>query len=190
MAAVLQELVDLKKALDKAMKQSETDVSTERLMDILKAIQVIKVTPSLIKDSKMGKTLQGVRTKFSSEPTSLPEVCNLARDIMVAWKQIVEDQMQKEKSAASSSTVTIAAAVAETAKPPPVSAAPTVSSSAAAPSASSKAAISSSSSSSSSSAISSSGSSSLLASFPDGRRKVSACTSSSNVRGKSGCWWI
>lgn len=187
MSAGLQELQDLKKALDKAMKQLDTDVPVERLMDILKAIQLIKVTPSLIKDSKMGKTLQGVRTKFSAESSSLPGVCNLARDIMVAWKQIVEDQMQKEKATGSTSSsvavaVAVAVAAAEAGKPTPVSATPSLSSSAAGPNASSRTVVSGSSiifgssgssSYASSSSSSSSSSTSLLTSFPDGRRKVS-----------------
>ena len=91
----LSALVDLRKALETALKGEHA--TSERLMDILKAIKAFPVTAGLIKDSKLGKTLQTVRTKYSAAPHAMSDVCDLSRDIMVAWKQKVEEHMQQEK---------------------------------------------------------------------------------------------
>jgi TFIIS helical bundle-like domain len=99
----LLEIQDLRKSLEKAVKGNE---SAGAVMDILLAIETLKMTPDLIKDSKMGKVLVSIRTKFSAED-SLPasnDVTNKARDILVEWKKIVENHMKKQKMEKSSSS--------------------------------------------------------------------------------------
>lgn len=96
------EIQDLRKSLEKAVKCND---SAAAVLDILLAIETLKMTPDLIKDSKMGKVLVSVRTKFSAED-SLPassDVTNKARDILVEWKKIVENHMKKQKIEKSSS---------------------------------------------------------------------------------------
>ena len=146
------QLAELKKALEKSMKDGK-ETTSERLMDILKAIQAIPMTPSLIKESKLGKTLSTLR------------------------KQIVEEQVQKEQEGKLSGNED---------KPQPGLSPPLIAAAATTITASSSSSVqkkmtkggeitttSSSSSSSSSSAVQTS--SSELASYPDGRRKVSLC---------------
>ena len=169
------QLAELKKALEKSMKDGK-EMTSERLMDILKAIQAVPMTPNLIKESKLGKTLSTLRAKYAAETSTMPEVANLARDIMAAWKQIVEEQVQKEQEGKLSGNED---------KPqpglsPPLIAVATTTIASSSSSVQKKMAkggetttTSSSSSSSSSSAVQTS--SSELASYPDGRRKVSIC---------------
>ena len=94
---VLSEIQDLRKALDKAIKGSD---SAGSVLDILRAIESFPMTPTLIKDSKMGKVLVSTRTKFTAEESSTvaAEVANKARDILVEWKKIIEDHMKNEKN--------------------------------------------------------------------------------------------
>ena len=94
---VLSEIQDLRKALDKAIKGSDSAAS---VLDILLAIESFPMTPNLIKDSKMGKVLVSTRTKFTAEESSpvAAEVANKARDILVGWKKIIEDHMKNEKT--------------------------------------------------------------------------------------------
>ena len=170
------QLAELKKALEKSMKDGK-EMTSERLMDILKAIQAVPMTPNLIKESKLGKTLSTLRAKYAAETSTMPEVANLARDIMAAWKQIVEEQVQKEQEGKLSGNED---------KPQPGLSPPLIAAAATTITASSSSSVqkkmtkggeitttSSSSSSSSSSAVQTS--SSELASYPDGRRKVSLC---------------
>ena len=92
---LLSQVQDLRKALDKAVKGNE---SAESVMDMLVAIEILPMTPDLIKDSKLGKILMATRTKFTAESSTLaPDVSNKARDILVEWKKIIENQMKKEK---------------------------------------------------------------------------------------------
>ena len=94
---VLSEIQDLRKALDKAIKGSD---SAGSVLDILRAIESFPMTPNLIKDSKMGKVLVSTRTKFTAEESSTvaAEVANKARDILVEWKKTIEDHMKNEKN--------------------------------------------------------------------------------------------
>ena len=173
------QLIELKKALEISMKDGK-ETSSERLMDILKAIQAIHMTPSLIKESKLGKTLSTLRAKYAAETSTMPEVANLARDIRAAWKQIVEEQVQKEQVGKRPGTVDKPQSGLSS---PPIAAATAASATAAASSSSSVqknmtkgGEISSASSSSSSSSVVQTASSEL-ASYPDGRRKVSMSNS-------------
>ena len=91
----MSQVQDLRKALDKAIKGND---SAETVMDMLVAIEILPMTPDLIKDSKLGKILMATRTKFTAETSAAaPEVSNKARDILVEWKKIIEDHMKKEK---------------------------------------------------------------------------------------------
>mmetsp|Transcript_2785 Transcript_2785/g.2918 ORF Transcript_2785/g.2918 Transcript_2785/m.2918 type:complete len:303 (+) Transcript_2785:252-1160(+) len=85
------QIQDLKKALDKAIKNND---SAEAVMDILVAIEILPMTPELIKDSHLGKILVAVRTKFATEGT---EVSSKAKDLLIEWKKIIEAQIKKEK---------------------------------------------------------------------------------------------
>ena len=166
------QLAELKKALEKSMKDGK-ETTSERLMDILKAIQAIPMTPSLIKESKLGKTLSTLRAKYAAQTSTMPEVANLARDIMAAWKHIVEVQVQKEQEGKPSGTVD---KPQQGSSPLPIASVATASSSSSAHKKITKggeivSATSSSSSNSSSSVVQIA--SSELASYPDGRRKVS-----------------
>lgn len=92
---LLSQVQDLRKALDKAIKGSD---SAETVMDMLTAIEILPMTPDLIKDSKLGKILMAAKTKFTSEiSTAASDVSNKARDILVEWKKIIEDHIKKEK---------------------------------------------------------------------------------------------
>lgn len=90
----MSEIHDLRKALDKAIKGTD---SAAVVLDILLAIEVLPMTPDLIKDSKMGKVLVSTRAKFSAEESSpaAAQVTNKARDILVEWKKIIEDHLKK-----------------------------------------------------------------------------------------------
>lgn len=91
---IISEIHDLRKALDKSIKGSD---SAAAVLDILLAIEVLPMTPDLIKDSKMGKVLVSTRAKFSAEESSpaAAQVTNKARDILVEWKKIIEDHLKK-----------------------------------------------------------------------------------------------
>ena len=91
---IMSEIHDLRKALDKAVKGTD---SATVVLDILLAIEVLPMTPDLIKDSKMGKVLVSTRAKFSAEESSpaAAQVTNKARDILVEWKKIIEDHLKK-----------------------------------------------------------------------------------------------
>ena len=92
---VLSQVQDMRKALDKAIKGTD---SAEAVMDILTAIEILPMTPDLIKESKLGKILISARTKFAAETSvQATEVSNKARDILIGWKKIMEDHMKKEK---------------------------------------------------------------------------------------------
>lgn len=92
---LLSQVQELRKALDKAIKGSD---SPETVMDMLSAIEILPMTPDLIKDSKLGKVLMAAKTKFATEiSTAATDVSNKARDILVEWKKIIEDHMKKEK---------------------------------------------------------------------------------------------
>ena len=92
---LLSQVQELRKALDKAIKGSD---SPETVMDMLTAIEILPMTPDLIKDSKLGKVLMAAKTKFATEiSTAATNVSNKARDILVEWKKIIEDHMKKEK---------------------------------------------------------------------------------------------
>ena len=82
------------RSLDKSIKGSD---SAAAVLDILLAIEVLPMTPDLIKDSKMGKVLVSTRAKFSAEESSpaAAQVTNKARDILVEWKKIIEDHLKK-----------------------------------------------------------------------------------------------
>lgn len=110
---VLSEIQDLRKALDKAIKGSDSAAS---VLDILRAIESIPMTPNLIKDSKMGKVLVSTRTKFTAEESSTvaAEVANKARDILVEWKKIIEDHMKNDKNE-KDDAIKLAASSSETA---------------------------------------------------------------------------
>ena len=181
---ILAQLAELKKGLEKSMKDGK-ETTSERLMDILRAIQAIPMTPSLIKESKLGKTLSTLRAKYAAETSTMPEVANLARDIMSAWKQIVEEQVQKEQEEKISGNevkpIPVPSIVAATATASSSSSSLLLLSSSLSSNIQKKVTkggeitntSSSSSSSSSSIAVQTSSSSSDLASYPDGRRKVS-----------------
>ena len=96
------EIQEIKKSLEKAVKTNE---SFEKIIDILQALENIKMTPALIKESKLGKTLAALRSSYSSEKSDSPDICNLARDIMVNWKKIVEEQGSSSVVSSSSSSV-------------------------------------------------------------------------------------
>lgn len=92
-------LMGLRKSLEKVVDDHSEQ---ERIADELDAIAALKVTPNMIKDSKLGKILLKIREKFDKSSS----ISNKAKDILINWKRIVEGN-QKEFSVKADTKVTI-----------------------------------------------------------------------------------
>jgi len=95
MPSLESDVYDMKKALEKALK----DENMERAKDILKELQRIKATTSLLQKTQIGKVVNHVK-KY---PNVTDDVVKLSKKIVNNWKQDVQEDA-KEKSREKSET--------------------------------------------------------------------------------------
>jgi hypothetical protein len=115
---VLNELLDLKdkiiKAIDEEKKDARSNSTRDRVKDILVALDKITVTASLISKSKLGNTISSVRTEYAKssegDGSKDKEIEQLAKELLLKWKSIMDakkgDKKSEKKTASSSSTAT------------------------------------------------------------------------------------
>jgi len=95
MPSLESDVYDMKKALEKALK----DENMERAKDILKELQRIKATTSLLQKTQIGKVVNHVK-KY---PNVTDDVVKLSKKIVNNWKQDVQEDA-KEKAREKSET--------------------------------------------------------------------------------------
>lgn len=93
---VQKELQDLRRGLEKAVKED----STGMISDILANISTVTMTAELIKKSKLGKELIGVVSKYktSSDPSEVL-ISEKADEILNGFKKIVSESQESNKKA-------------------------------------------------------------------------------------------
>lgn len=92
MSRLREEALSLKSALEKAMDKD----SREEIMDILCAIEKLKVTEGLVNETKLGKTVKNVSMNFATT-----ELAKKAQSILKQWTRtiIAKDSKTKNKTA-------------------------------------------------------------------------------------------
>lgn len=111
---VLNELLDLKdkiiKAIDEEKKDARTNSTRERIKDILIALEKITVTASLISKSKLGNTISSVRSEYAKsidgDESKDKEIEQIAKELLLKWKGIMDAKKGDKKSEKKTTTTT------------------------------------------------------------------------------------
>ena len=82
---VIEEVKQLQNDLEKSMTKGE---STERIVDILKGLERIKFTTSLIVSSKIVNTIKSTKKKYPDES----EIKGLCKQLIQTWKSIYNNE--------------------------------------------------------------------------------------------------
>jgi hypothetical protein len=116
LASLKSDIQQMRKSLQKAI----TDLNPEVALDILIAIQQLenKLTPDIIKESKLGNIINSAREKFSASDSTAndPVAANIAttaKEILLSWKKIMEKSSSITSPVASSSSSAATAAKTE-----------------------------------------------------------------------------
>lgn len=100
--SIKQECLQIRKQLTESIKGDIKSLSSELVIDLLKALSSLQLTAEIVKDTKIGSTVSAVSKKFTITQTAenggeeivetaeYKEIVSRSRELMIEWKKVIE----------------------------------------------------------------------------------------------------